>query len=163
MIPTYCNACALHGVRTNIGQLAPSCPPPPSPPSVVQSSEHHIAIINRNHYRTDITTPSVSYIIAPTVSPRHYHTVPIRQIRPDIVRMQITITQTSRHPPYHAPSHHYCHTNITTPSLPHRHQRTIIDTKSLSHKRRCNFSVTQSCPARFYIVSSVFSLSRIVF
>ena len=120
----------MHGVRTNIGQLAPSCPPPPSPPSVVQSSEHHIAIINRNHYRTDITTPSVSCIIAPTVSPRHYHTVPIRQIRPDIVRMQITITQTSRHPPYHAPSHHCCHTNITTPSLQHRHQHKIALTQT---------------------------------
>ena len=118
---------------------------------------------NASHYHTDIMTPSVSCIITPAVSPRHHHTIPFLQIRPDIVRMQITIKQTSRHPPHHAPSHHCCHTNITTPSLQHRHQHTIINTKSLSRKHRRNFFVTQSCPARFYIVSSVFSLSRIVF
>jgi len=54
------------------GAASPASPsPPPSPPSV--STSHRIN--NTNHYRTDITTPSVSRIITPAVSPRHHHTI----------------------------------------------------------------------------------------
>ena len=73
----------------------------------------------------------------------------------------MTITQTS--------THHDCHThthkrNITaTQPSTHNHHHTGINTQSLSHKRQHNFPVTQSCPARFYIISTVFSLLRIDF
>ena len=72
----------------------------------------------------------------------------------------MTITQTS--------THHHCHTDhqhditATQPST-HNHQHTDIKTQSLSHKRQHNFPVTQSCPARFYTISTVFSLLRIAF
>ena len=88
---------------------------------------------NASHYHTDIMTPSVSCIITPAVSPRHHHTIPFLQIRPDIVRMQITIKQTSRHPPHHAPSHHvnkHHHTITATQTSTHTHQHKIALTQT---------------------------------
>ena len=84
---------------------------------------------------------------------------------------------TCHHQDTQTSSHHGYHTDITTPSLSHKHQHDItatqpsthnhqhtdINARSLSHKRQHNFPVTQSCPARFYTMSTVFSLLRIVF
>ena len=116
---------------------------------------------NASHYHTDIMTPSVSCIITPAVSPRHHHTIPFLQIRPDIVRMQITIKQTSRHPPHHAPSHHccqqtsphnHCNTDINTQSSTQNRSHANIDATSLSRNRVPHDS-TLSPPSFLYPTS----------
>ena len=62
---------------------------------------------SHQQYYQDIITTSQSYIV---------------QTRPDIVILPISITQTS--------THHHCHTDINTTSLPHRHRDTIINTQT---------------------------------
>ena len=89
---------------------------------------------NTNHYHTDITTPSVSHIITPALSPRHHRTDLSRCARCRFgprsgCTHPITNTQTSTCHHHHTQmsSPHGNHTDIATPSLSHRHQHTIIN------------------------------------